>query len=470
MKFRGYLAAGIAVLAAGTVACWAAGSWSTLPIVGQPSFCISTVTGAGGFNTQGTAGGGGVTGQGQAASGSLCAQTVPAGPPFLTGNELIPADSGLQVPATVTIPSGVIAPRINALIGGDFGQNLWQRGTTPISAVNASAAFMSADGFYAFGNGTQITVAKQTAAADQPPGSAASLRLQRPNAQTGTGIVCVGQLVPDDSSGSLIGNTTAGGRTVVLGVDMLAGANMSATGTNVTLTIAYHSAADAAASANGQGTNTGTFASSIGTTQNITNYTEAVNSVQSVSTTWARYTASAVIPQLVPGTATAVAGVGVKICYTPVGTAGANDWIEIGKVQLESRNGQGVGPSPFEFRPLALDWQLQYARSWLITEATGNATPVYANGMVAGTNQEILAFNFPAAMRIVPSTTPITLGSFELNIAGTLTSPTAVSAPALGNTNFVGQLKSQTTATAGQAVQWTGGTLGTGRLGFSAEP
>ena len=127
MKFR-YVAAGVAVVALGSTLAWAAGMWSTLPIVGQPSFCISTVSGAGGFNTQGTAGGGGITGQGQAASGSLCAQTVPAGPPFMTGNELLVADTGLQVPATVTIPSGVISPRINSLIGADFGQNLWQRG------------------------------------------------------------------------------------------------------------------------------------------------------------------------------------------------------------------------------------------------------------------------------------------------------------------------------------------------------
>lgn len=461
MKTSRMIAAGVAVLAAGSIA-WGAGMWSTLPILGNASFCASTVTGAGGL--------GGVTGQGQATTGSICAQTVPAGPPFITGNELIPADSGIQNPATVVIPSGVLGPRVNVLVGGDFGQNLWQRGTTPLSTITDANAHMAADGFYVYSNGTQYTVTRQTAAADTPPGSGASMRIQRPNAQTGTAAICTGQLVPDDSSAPLIGNPSAGGRTVVLSFEALTGANFSPVNANVTMTIAYHSAADVAASANGQGTNTGTFASSIGTTQNITNYTEAVNTLVQPSATWTRYATSAVIPATIPGTATSVAGVGVKLCWAPAGTAAANDWIEIGRVQFEGRTGTATGPSQFQNRLLSDDWTLQYARFWQITEQTGAGTPIYGQGMVAGTNQENIAFNMPAPMRIAPVTTPITLGSFELNIAGTLTSPTAVTAPAGTNTNLVGMLKSQTTATSGQAVQWVGGTGGAGRLGFSAEP
>lgn len=94
-------------LTAGSVAAYAAGNYSTYPIVGKFSFCASTVSGAGGFNAQGDSNNVSPTGQGQATSGSLCAQTVPAGPPSLTGNELIPADTGAGSgvnPQTVTIP------------------------------------------------------------------------------------------------------------------------------------------------------------------------------------------------------------------------------------------------------------------------------------------------------------------------------------------------------------------------------
>jgi hypothetical protein len=86
---------------------YGAGNYLTYPIVGQPSFCASNVTGTGGFTIpQGNTGGAGATGQGQGVGGAtVCAQTIPAGPPALTGGELIPMDTGAQIPATVTMSS-----------------------------------------------------------------------------------------------------------------------------------------------------------------------------------------------------------------------------------------------------------------------------------------------------------------------------------------------------------------------------
>lgn len=78
----------------------AAGNYQNYPQVGEPSFCASTVTGAG-------APFGGATGQGQGTTGSICAQTVPAGPPQLTGTEIMPADTATgnsSPPQSVTIP------------------------------------------------------------------------------------------------------------------------------------------------------------------------------------------------------------------------------------------------------------------------------------------------------------------------------------------------------------------------------
>lgn len=88
----------VALCAVGSIAAIAAGSFSTLPIVGGASFCASTVTGTGSL--------GGITGQGQGSTGSICGQTVPAGPPALTGAERIPADTNLTggaPPQTVVI-------------------------------------------------------------------------------------------------------------------------------------------------------------------------------------------------------------------------------------------------------------------------------------------------------------------------------------------------------------------------------
>lgn len=80
---------------------FAAGNYSAYPIVGGGSFCLSTV----GVNGQQ-----GNTGQGGGAAGvagAYCAQTVPAGPPALTGTELIPLDTGLAGGAS---PQSAVLP------------------------------------------------------------------------------------------------------------------------------------------------------------------------------------------------------------------------------------------------------------------------------------------------------------------------------------------------------------------------
>lgn len=124
-----YLAvAGIAVSLAATAA-YAAGNYSTYPQVGGASFCVSTV----GVNGQQ-----GNTGQGGGAAGTAgayCAQTVPAGPPALTGTELVPMDSGLAGGAP---PQSVVIP--STLLANGYG------GTTVSSTTGTTAAVVVADG------------------------------------------------------------------------------------------------------------------------------------------------------------------------------------------------------------------------------------------------------------------------------------------------------------------------------------
>ena len=79
-------AVGLGALLISGVVAFAAGSFSTLPLIGGASYCASTVSGTGGLT--------GVTGQGQGTTGSLCAQTVPAGPATFAGTEYVPMDIG----------------------------------------------------------------------------------------------------------------------------------------------------------------------------------------------------------------------------------------------------------------------------------------------------------------------------------------------------------------------------------------
>jgi hypothetical protein len=221
----------------------------------------------------------------------------------MTGSEIIPSDTlqtGSSPPQTAMVPSGMLASwGNNVLVGPDFGQALWQRGTTPLSAATPTSATMGPDGWYvieipsaAGGAVEQVTVTKQTGSTDTFPGATGSTRIQRVASQTALAPIHFGQLVPDDTSQRFVTNTA------IFSCYMLAGSNFSPNGNNVNMVIAYHSASDTTTgAANGQGTNTATFASSVPGTQNISNYTEAVNSPVSITTTWTRYSVAAVIPQ-----------------------------------------------------------------------------------------------------------------------------------------------------------------------------
>lgn len=99
------VAVGCAALLVTSGILYAAGNWSTLPVVGGASYCASTVSGTGSL--------GGITGQGQGSTGSICAQTVPAGPTIVTGNEVVPVD--FNNPSSITATQGGTSPTTGLL-------------------------------------------------------------------------------------------------------------------------------------------------------------------------------------------------------------------------------------------------------------------------------------------------------------------------------------------------------------------
>lgn len=447
---------------------FAAGMWSTLPVVGGSSFCASTVTGTGGL--------GGITGQGQGSTGSICGVTVPAGPPAITGVEIFPADTQLTggaPPQTVAVPIGSLGYHINRLIGGDFGTNLWQRGTTPISATTATTATMTADRWWAYSSANTMTITKQTGAADTIPtlGFYASMRVNRPSATDVTPI-CVGQTLDKQASAPLIGNNA------VFSFYALAGSTFSATASNLTVKVAYFTATDSAAS---QGTiqfaggNSQTFA--LATT---TGYANAVGGVSNgttgsvasaiatvpISTAFTRYGVYAPIPAT-NAAGTAITGVGVALCYTPVGTGAATDWFEFTGAQLQALPNNAtvslpngiISPTGFERRYPEVEQALQQAYSYVLTE-TAAITPFAPCASVDVTHTNCY-LRFPVTMRVTPvlkytagfasptSTTQATLGACSAlataatvtsatnDVAGALINCTATTIPAAGVASFL---------------------------------
>lgn len=319
----------------------------------------------------------------------------------------------------------------NALIGGDFGTNLWQRGT-PSASITTVLAYTADRWWGLSGTGTAFTVIKETGAADITTGYAASARVQRTASQTGILPVCVGEVLTSANS------TRMQGKTAEFSFHALAGANFSPAPDQVTATIAYGTGNDDSAA----NFSTGSWAG----------YT-AINSTITLSTSWGRYS----VVGAIPATATQV---GVKLCYTPVGTAGANDWFEFTGAQLDINpgavafNGSDLNAASsmasFERRPAGIEAILQYGYFWRLSEPA-NGAALSATCQAVGATSNICNVFLPVTMRAVTPTIAITTaGTFKVNIAGTLTTiatPTASTcsstacAVTAGNTNTAGQVE-----------------------------
>lgn len=390
------------------------------------------------------------------AGGSQYPTTIP-----LTGAETIPADTNLsngQNPAseaiTVTQLSGASRASAgsggwrNVLVGGDFGTNLWQRGTAASADISNTLTYDADQWWNLGGASSAINVTKETGAADITAAFAASLRFQRKSANADVAAICTGQVLTSANS------TRFQSKVTEFIVHLLAGANFSAASSQVTITIGYGTGSDQSAATFAAGTWTG--------------YTAAVAQTTTISTTWNRYSAVASIP----ATATQV---GVKICYTPVGTAGANDWIELAGAQLDDNpaavayNGSTSATgnmASFERVPASIEALREYAYFYRLSEPASTAA-LPASCQATGANTNICNVFMPVPMRAVTPTIVITTaGTFKVNIAGTPTTIATPTASVCSSTSCA--VTAANTNTAGQAELFSGGG-GTGKWDISAE-
>lgn len=386
------------------------------------------------------------------AGGTQYPTTIP-----LTGVETIPADTNLTGglnPAseaiTVTQLNGASLSAYgsggsgrNGLIGGDFGINQWQRGTTA-SANIASTLTYYADGWWNLGGASSsINVTKETGATDITNTYAASARFQRTSANTDVVKICTGQVLPSAQS------TRYQGKTVEFSSHLLAGANFSAASSQVTMTIGYGTGSDQSAATFAGGTWTGQVNASQLTT---------------IGTTWGRFNVVASIPV----TATQI---GVEICYVPVGTAGTNDWFEFTGAQLDenaaavANNGSGTvsgNMASFERRPITVEQDMEDFYYQQVNETNGG---YFAPGQVTATNVE--KYILPLTqMRATPTCT-FTAGGFDANIAGT-NAAVGTLTQVTGSTSSSLTIGDTKTATAG-GTAFLNGTNTTGAIKCTAE-
>ena len=344
----------------------------------------------------------------------------------------------------------------NALIGGDATTNLWQRATTG-SSVTTTVTYGGPDRFaYWSGTSTAMTVSRVSTAAELPAQYQYGFKMARTAAQTGVVQMCMLQEVASAESYAFAGNTAE------IDFHAYTGANFSAASQNAVVYLISGTSTDEGVAKAAFGLNAGGGGGSGWTGQVSTGVTVSLQGIGVL----ARY--SAAIP--VPATATEVA---VAICYTPVGTAGASDYITLSGIQL-TRNSAltaiagtaGVALQPndtrakaFSRRTSALEAVLQYRFYYQVTE-TAAITPIAPCSAVDTTHTNCL-IQFPVAMRATPtvtyatgfasptSTTQATLGACTalanaVTVTSTVANPlnvlancTATTIPAAGVASFL---------------------------------
>jgi hypothetical protein len=259
----------------------------------------------------------------------------------------------------------------NYIINGAF--DVWQRGTSIVTTTDT--AVYTADRWMVYGGTSFNTVSRQlTADTTNLPDIQYATRVQRNSGNTGTIDLRIIYSQETPLSRPL------SGKTATLSFWARAGANFSSASSTLVSAVS-----------------TGT-----GTDQNLitTGFTGQVNQAQTntLTTTWQRFTQVVTI-------GSTVTQYGLRFAYTPVGTAGANDWFEVTGVQLEA----GSVATPFKRHAPSLQGELAACQRYF-TAITGDgntngAAPMTSFGTGFSTTNAQFALPLPVSMRVAPSVT-----------------------------------------------------------------
>jgi hypothetical protein len=317
----------------------------------------------------------------------------------------------------------------NPVING--GMDIWQRGT---SIAGTSTAF-GPDRFQAYRAVAGSTFSRQvTGDTTNLPNIQYSVRVQRNSGNTATDIIYLLQGL--ESANSI----PFAGKTVTLSFYARKGANFSGASSLMTAQLV----------------------SGTGTDQNIaggfTGASTRISQTPTLTTTWQRFSYTGTIL----GTATQL---GLYFNYTPVGTAGANDWFEITGIQLEN----GSTATTFSRAGGTIQGELAACQRYYQRFDAATAEPLSANGGSLTTTISQVEVVFPVQLRTAPSS----LDSSNVEILN-YGNNTAYSGGTLAinlSTRSAMQLRythGSAVFTAGNVVHFRS-SAGTGFLGWSAE-
>jgi len=265
--------------------------------------------------------------------------------------------------------AGNIAAGKNAAINGAF--DIWQRGTSFTPTVHQYCADRWDMGRFGGVSGAQITQQ-----ASGLTGFQYAARLQRQSGNTGTQAVAM--ITGIETKDSL----RFAGQSATLSFYARAGANFSASGSAFTAQIIT-----------GTGTDESPWAGFTGQTTNSTNVT--------LTTSYQRFTYTVSI-------ASNTTEIALQLYFTPTGTAGTNDYIEITGVQLE----QGSVATPFSRAGGTLQGELNACMRYYYQTSVGNDN--YTPFGVA-------TYNTSTTVNYLWVPTPVTMRGTAANITPTTT-------------------------------------------------
>lgn len=227
---------------------------------------------------------------------------------------------------------------------------IWQRGT---SIAQTGSATYTADRWCSLraSGTTNSTVSRQlTNDTTNLPFIQYCARVQRDSGNTGTFKIFFANNFESINSIPLVG------RTVTLSFYARKGANFSAASDALETKLIY-----------GTGTDQNCLVS-------YTGETDVINQTATLTTTWQRFSYSATI-------STSATELALRFAYTPVGTAGANDYFEITGVQLD------LGSTALPFRTYAntIQGELAACRRYYNRSIAEGQSTFMANGWAAST-------------------------------------------------------------------------------------
>ena len=325
----------------------------------------------------------------------------------------------------------------NFLIGGDTGENLYQRqsGSTAVTGGTGATVVYTADrwaNWEAVAGSTANNTVSATTAATLGPGATKSMLFKLTNSQTGTAQVCTAQEISNQNTLPLAGHT------VEVDMNAYAGATFTATGINIYVITGTDSGGDNGTSNLAFGLNANSVSSTAWAGQ--TNQTTG-SFPMSVSTMY-----RPMVVANIPTTATEAA---VAICFTPNGTSsgtGGTDGVYLSNIELRKADALSnwvnattayaintttnqvqatvngavaniVVPS-FSRRTPVTEAQLQYSYFYAVIEPDTAGNQVGPAGSSLSTSVCNVSFPFPAPMRAAPTLTT-TVGGYNAMSATT---------------------------------------------------